>query len=266
MDFNTARNSLIIETFTLSQLLNLVDQVSGEVKGASPNDTYLLFSGNMPDGTHTSEVIPSLLGNGVHDIGDSEIGKLLAYEGFNVKLKAAIATEEFHFNWATATLAEQLQVEERFNFLKSGVNAAGERVSSTSIWDIGSHNFVAAAKGNFRILTPTTVDQLSVFVTSELPALLSNGNVTHIDGVPRTELAALASREGLDAARNAIHLRSAEIAHFTSLGSGGGNLWLSLDDAELSAARQNQVLLTSWAQRHQATFSSPAFKLSLIHI
>lgn len=141
---------------TVSSLFDLVDRVSGAVQNSASSDTYLLFSGLMPDGTTTAgnvaaEVVNNSTG-GVHDIGSCDVGKLLDRPEFHTKLKQAIATEYFGISYAAATTEELLQVEAKYKELLFGTDINGRRINSTSIWDIASAKYVAEAEGNFRIM------------------------------------------------------------------------------------------------------------------
>ena len=178
-------------THTVDSLFKLVSRVSGEVQKASPGSTYLLFSGTMPDGvTRALDVVGEIINHSSNNfsIGDSEIGKLLIKDEFTRALRGAITREILgSVPIESATSAQLRQIDEMANLLLSGTDLNGKRISSGSIWDIASKNYTAAAEGNFRIVAPTRLDELSTFVQSELPALLANPNVQTIDGIERAE-------------------------------------------------------------------------------
>ena len=65
--------------------------------------------------------------------------------------------------------------------LTDGVTPSGAKVES--IWDRASARLADGARGDVRTLTPYAADD-KVFATQELPALLKNPQVTHLNGVP----------------------------------------------------------------------------------
>ncbi|WP_250656915.1 calcium-binding protein [Alkalimarinus coralli] len=72
---------------------------------------------------------------------------------------------------------------------KDGIGSDAPRVANAnSLWDIASENYVKEAVGNFRIIAPNNISDLSVFVQSELPALLTNSNIGSIDGIPLSDI------------------------------------------------------------------------------
>ncbi|MEN9844503.1 MAG: hypothetical protein RLZZ612_2332, partial [Pseudomonadota bacterium] len=116
------------------------------------------------------------------------------------------------------------------------------RINSNSVWDIASEKYVSEAKGNFRIIAGGVIDEMSVFVKSELPALLKNIYVETIDGVPRSALAELP----FENAKKAINYQAAKIAHFSQLSLSNIDFWLKANDTTMKAAFANESLHTSW--------------------
>ncbi|KJV05285.1 hypothetical protein [Methylocucumis oryzae] len=74
-----------------------------------------------------------------------------------------------------------------------------------------------ALDGNFRIIAPLKPDDLSIFIQSELPALLDNPKITSIDGIQRIDLLALKNSHGLEAVKKLITANSLAHVMFTEL-------------------------------------------------
>src|SRR5690606_22937459 len=65
--------------------------------------------------------------------------------------------------------------------LMGGMRPDGSRVES--VWDRASRRLALAAEGDVRTLTPSALDG-KVFASVELPALLDNPKVSHVNGIP----------------------------------------------------------------------------------
>ncbi|MEM9101025.1 MAG: hypothetical protein AAGB12_01775 [Pseudomonadota bacterium] len=175
-----------LKTFSLDELLQLVDDVSGKVLSSQPGDTYLLFSGVTPNGVSGSEItgkLATFANADIYDIGSSEIGKLLTDDNFLNALNRTIAQEELGINFTDATQNQLNQISDIAEKILFGKDTNGNRVDSASFWDLASEKYVSAAEGNFKLVLPDALSDTSVFVQSELPALLNNTNIDEIDGV-----------------------------------------------------------------------------------
>src|SRR3990167_2846800 len=185
--------------FTLADMYEIVNQVTGAVTDYIPGQTYALFSGSMPDGTKSVEVATALADRGaVVVIGDSEIGKLLSGSDlFLKKFLDAVSFDAYGKVFDELGESEQAVVSKKYELLLTGYDSSlGVRTETASLWDIASEKYVASAKGSFRIVAPQKLDDLSVFVVSELPALLENPNVETIEGIPRQDLRSEERRVG----------------------------------------------------------------------
>lgn len=198
ISFTQAKEALATNTYTVNALIDLVKSVSGTVEGATSGSTYLLYSGKMLDETtYASKVADAIqTANGGFHVVDSDVGRFLKSSEFNTALMRAIKLEVLGDAYATPSSQAQFnELNQRLNFVlngKDGIGLEAPRISSAdSLWDIASKNYTAAADGNFRIIAPQKLDDLSVFVQSELPALLENQKVTTIDGISRADLVAL---------------------------------------------------------------------------
>jgi len=234
---------------TVSSLFELVARTSGAVSNANPGDTYILFTGNMPDGTSTGVIADAVVTSapsGVHDLLSSDVGKLLDLPEFDAKLNSAVA-DELGIVLQDATPEQLSQIKEKADLYKSGRDPAGNRVGSSSLWDFASNQFVAEAKGEFRIIAPSKIDDMSIFAKSELPALLANSNVTTIDGVSRIDLVRLRdSSGGLDAVKSAISAHSLEQIHFSGLSATNSADYLKFNPDSLEAALKDPVKLAAF--------------------
>lgn len=74
----------------IDDIIRLVKEVSGEVLGAPPGSTYLLYSGVMPDGTTSAGSVASAIkvnsGGTVYDLISSEVGTFVNDPQFRVAL------------------------------------------------------------------------------------------------------------------------------------------------------------------------------------
>lgn len=169
-------------------LIKLVNETSAEIRNAAPNATTLLYSGAVDNsGTRSYQLIDTMKDNFVDASGikqvvtltDSAVTDLLKDDVFIQALKDAAAAEG-----------------KQFDLIMDGVDASGNRVSNTSLWDIVSKAFAESAVGDVRVIAPNTLDN-SVFAQTELPALLANPNVTAIEGIPKTDLLKLGSHAAI---------------------------------------------------------------------
>lgn len=70
--------------------------------------------------------------------------------------------------------------------LNGKVNEVGEKI--TEIWRIASARYIAAASGNIHAFVEGA-DARSTFCTTELNEILHNPQITHINGIDKTEFA-----------------------------------------------------------------------------
>lgn len=81
-------------------------------------------------------------------------------------------------------------------FLAGSFDGEGRRFSM-GIWDEISARFARETSGSVRVLmSPDKLD--GVFAQTELPILLDNPAVTDIEGIPRTHLAEIVRKRGLE--------------------------------------------------------------------
>jgi hypothetical protein len=172
---STALNAQQIEAL-VSELNLQVNQLSVSVPGASESARILLFSGLMPHGGHTGEVA-SLLAeetdNGLKVISQTEVFQLLDEDNdrFHAALRAALGPNS----------------DAAYALVVNGEDINGNRISSDSLWDSASRRFAENASGDVRVLAPVS-DLTRVFAQTEIPALLNNANVTHIEGIAKEDL------------------------------------------------------------------------------
>lgn len=162
---------------TIAGLRSLVSQVSVAVPNVSNGATTLLYSGmigNLPAWQIAEEIGSSSDGR-VITIGETPVAKLLGSNEFKDALEQAAGTND------TAVIK---------SLLDGTANPDGTRTEG--MWDIASRNLAQAASGDVRTLTPFS-DAGKVFAQTELPVLLDNPNVTHIDGIPKEDLLRLHS-------------------------------------------------------------------------
>ena len=222
---------------SVAQIIELVKDVSGAVTAASGGSTHLLYTGSMPDGTKSAEIASAIKKEGlpgVFDLISSEVGTFVDDPAFRRALGNAITQDVLNGAPGPATPAQTQEIKRRMFEIYDGKLPDGvTRINSTSIWDIASAKYVSEAEGNFRIIAPKPHD-LSVFVQSELPALLKNSKVSTIDGLPLADLQALEKSHGLDAVKKVIAYNSfTQIVH-TGLSTSNVDDYLKVTPEKLS--------------------------------
>lgn len=283
INFNDAKAALATQDFTLSQLYELVASVSGSVEQATPDSIYLLYSGDMPDGTRSVEVASAIQnsGGGI-TVGKSEVGKLLNSNEFLRVLDEAVRLELFGDPDFTPVLQEDFdKIEAKKNLALNGIDGPSKfdsRVPTpNSMWDLASRKFVEDAVGNFRIIAPGPVSDLSVYYVSELPALLDNPNIKEIDGIPRVELVEVRDKLGLDRVKHFISANSLQQVYFSSLTSGNVSGYLELTPESIAEQLKDPNKFKAWTEHLQSltpeqrasfelgakAWSSPELKLNI---
>jgi trimeric autotransporter adhesin len=237
LSFEDAKLALAQGDFTVTQLFELVRSVSAKVPEATPESVYLLYSGEMPDGSSAGQVAGAVKNaGGGFDVVSSDVGRLLKEPGFAAALDEAVKLELFGNPDFIPVTQEQFDaINTKRNLIEFGKDGPGRfspRVANAnSLWDIASKNFVAEAQGNFRIIAPKQLDELSVFVQSELQALLDNDKIGSVDGMPRSELLALKNSHGLDGVKQLITSNSLTQAIFTGVSTADVGAYLSYPTA-----------------------------------
>ena len=166
---------------SLDSLLNLARQVSVEVNGS----ITVLYSGMMPDGsTHTSKIVEDIIASGqdIRVIDKSPVNTFLKSDEF----LNAVAQ---HYNISLDDMKNDNFKHPAKDWLFDAQNGP---------WADASKRFADASSGDIRVIAPEG-SALRVFAQTELPALLDNPKVTHIDGIPREQLIAMRDTKGLAA-------------------------------------------------------------------
>ncbi len=156
---------------TLEGLRTLVNQVSVAVPGAAPNATTLLYSGliNGAPSYLLAESISATSSGKVITINQTPASTFLNSADFRAALMTAAGTES---------------TNELKKLMDGVANSNGTRING--MWDIVSENLAKSATGDVRTLT-AFAESGKTFAATELPALLSNSDVTHINGIPETK-------------------------------------------------------------------------------
>jgi hypothetical protein len=156
---------------TIDGLRFLVSQISVQVPNAVNGAVTLLYSGTVGGDIPAWQIAEQLAGqinspsgSQVITIGDTPVADFLKSDAFMAAL-------------------HHLTGDEGFNAAYDGtINPDGTR--TPGMWDIASKNLAEAATGDVRTIVPFA-ESGKVFAATELPALLNNPNVTHIDGIPK---------------------------------------------------------------------------------
>lgn len=150
-------------------LMQRLDALPVRVPGQTADAVTLLYSGPLGDqvqgGWEIAESIGHQSNGRVVTIGETPLGSLQNDFRFDRALLGAVGKENPHLH----------------KELLDGVRPDGSRVES--VWDRASRRLAMAAEGDVRTLTPAALDS-KVFAQVELPQLLKNPSVTHINGVP----------------------------------------------------------------------------------
>jgi len=164
---------------TPEALLNLARHVSVDVSGS----ITVLYSGKMSDGTtSTSKLIQDMLASGqdIRVIDNSPAAYFLNSREF----KDAVAKA---FGIALDDLFDETFSHPAKDWLMDGKNGS---------WADASKRFAEASSGDIRVIAPEG-NALRIFAQTELPALLDNPKVTHIDGIPREPIIAMRDKKSL---------------------------------------------------------------------
>lgn len=242
INFNTAidqiRSSSVL---SLNQLFNLVESVSGSVSGADTNSIYSLNSGSLPEpgNTRTLEYVKELQKNGaVISAGLSDVGRLLNNPEFIGALKksvllklfgdpfvnpASLSVDDKNIYLSTLNLilngksgsitepsAQRVAKEIRgIKLAELGIDFSEAKNKGQSLWDIASENYVMESVGSFRVIAPDP-GGLSVFVETELPALLKLDADILVEGIPLSTLKQVLNdpKGGIDAVKAMISTAS----------------------------------------------------------
>lgn len=148
---------------------NAISQIPGEIAGTNG---VLLYSGNLGDAgsIHSAAVASAIAeasqrgGGNLAVIDNTSIASILNDSGFQSAVEDAV-----------------------------GGSDTARRAQIDGFWDSASQTLAANANGPVTAIAPNAaLDR--IFVTTELPELLDNPNVTHINGIPRETLAAEVDR------------------------------------------------------------------------
>ena len=200
---NTANdNNIVLDTQYLKDLLV---QQSVQVEGKT--GITLFYSGGLQTDGKGGTVPLSDKGTQTWQIAES-IGEN------NSRIITIGQTDAFKL-LDSAEFKESLRLTDPINFnrILNGITENGIR-TEPGLWDIISQRVAESATGEVRTLTPFSLAE-KVFAQTELPALLTNSNVTSIDGITREDLLRLVNDKGgignsdaLEAARSAIAAQS----------------------------------------------------------
>ncbi|MCU0763922.1 MAG: hypothetical protein MUF76_13440 [Hydrogenophaga sp.] len=137
-----------------------------KVPGQTPDATTLFYSGKLgsTDSWKVAEKIGEISNGRVVTIGQTELGALQNSKEFKDGLRQVLGKNR----------------PELLREIEDGVRPDGSRVPS--VWDRASERLAQGAKGDVRTITQSAEDS-RVFASKELPMLLKNPHVTHINGV-----------------------------------------------------------------------------------
>ena len=147
-------------------LFSQLESLAVRVPNQSPDAVTLLYSGKLgsTESWRVAEEIGRASDGKVVTIGKTELGALLNSRDFNLALGQTLGRGN----------------HERLKEIESGIRPDGS--TTPSIWDRASQRLAQAAQGDVRTLTQAADDH-KVFASKELPEVLQNPKVTHINGV-----------------------------------------------------------------------------------
>ncbi|NUP87083.1 MAG: hypothetical protein HUU30_15205, partial [Burkholderiaceae bacterium] len=195
--------------------------------------TTLLYSGVI-DGTPAWKI--------VEDMSDDirRIDKTVAYTVLNSEEFITKVAQAYGLTYE----AFQAELDNRGSThpAKLWMNKGG-----SGPWAVASEMFVEATTGAVKIVTTAPLAD-SVLLRNEIPKLLDNPNVPTIDGVPRTEWAALRDSKGLDAVKQAIVANSFDQVVLSKLGIGNTENYLHWTDDAAQVAREDKALAKAYLE------------------
>ena len=182
----------------LEEFKDLTREVSGRIQAdylglEAEGLPYLFYNGEtvaLDDDLHPIEaqrVSSVLISNGAAlGIGNTEIYAFLTDDATEIKIRELIKRELGFSTDTDLTPAQLLELETREALFNLGRNADRKRVEFDSIWDIASENYAVAIPEDARIrmIFPEKLDPDSIFVRSELDAVLSKIGGATVDGIP----------------------------------------------------------------------------------
>ena len=149
-----------------SELFGKLESLDVRVPNQSADAVTLFYSGKLgsTDGWRVAEKIGEHSIGKIVTIGETELGAMLNSRDFKESLNQTLGPGGKHL----------------YKEIESGIRPDGS--ATPSIWDRASQRLAQAAQGDVRTLTQAAEDN-KVFAGKELPELLKNPKVTHINGV-----------------------------------------------------------------------------------
>ncbi|MFZ6800386.1 hypothetical protein [Undibacterium sp. Di24W] len=160
---------------TPEQLRALANRVHVEISNL--NKVTVLYSGNVAGAINGGGIVSGLVEQktAVRAISQTELYKFLDNEQFQKAVAQAFSTPSNPVSIDTLNdIAQENHPANKF------FNA-----SKTGLWAEGSVRFASSAAGDVRVLAPFS-NPSRILAIDELPALLDNTKVTHINGIPKS--------------------------------------------------------------------------------
>jgi hypothetical protein len=191
-DLETANAKGVV--LSLEKLRSLVTEASAaHVNSGAADAITLLYTGKMgvaenSPGAYT--VTDALAAESPRNVltlskGKVDVATLLNEEAFKDALKLYAQKVNPGF-WG----------DEVERILNGSTTPDGTRIDG--LWDDASRRFAENAKGDVRVVIGINNNPNSVFIKTELPALLKNPAVTHIEGIPIADIKAVFFNNGGD--------------------------------------------------------------------
>ena len=188
-----------------SELRELISRIDHSSEGL----TTLLYSGNV-----------GYVGDGVdgRDLSSWQVAKGVSASSVGVRVVDGSEVAKFLDLYSNTALVECLErifgEDPTIRGTASNSFLYGSRVDGirqpNGIWDEVSRRFVNEARGEVVTLTGGAPSD-GVFRQTELPALLNNQSITHIDGIPINVLRSLGPEQAFEAIRAQSEVRAAEL-------------------------------------------------------
>ena len=177
-------------------LLELVGRVDAT---NSTGAVTLAYSGPMNSGLHSTDVINTLKANdeNVRLIDKTDAGKFLESREFRDVVAKSFGLED------SRALGEAPSTHEANKWLYNATEGP---------WALASEKFIGSATGEIWGLT-NGADPTRVFGATELPAAMNNPNVTHINGIAKTDLLKFTPEEAFKAVAAQAEIKSSELRY-----------------------------------------------------
>ncbi|MEZ4600499.1 MAG: cadherin-like domain-containing protein [Syntrophotaleaceae bacterium] len=190
MGYQDILNDIANSQYSLDQLRDVVANAPVTANNAAEGATTILYSGKMPDGTHTGTLAEAMSSASVNGDGLKQVVTIADTDAYKILQSKELGDA---VDRATSSLPPDEAVAARSAFFDGVTDTNGHR--QPGVWDDVSRRLVESAEGDVRTIVSPDADPSRVFAQTEVKAALDNPKVTSIDGVPKEDFARLFNAE-----------------------------------------------------------------------